>query len=60
MNKHPQYKSERREQQRDRQRFQMRVGGRPEYLLMRVGGILRKQRKAYRNIETHPDKWTGK
>lgn len=43
--KHPQYKSERREQQRDRRRFQMRSNGRPEYLRLQVGSILRRRRK---------------
>lgn len=43
MNRHPKFKSERRQQQRDRQRFQMRHGGRPEYLLLQVGRILRRK-----------------
>lgn len=45
MKKQPEFKSERREAQRDRARWGMRVKGRPEYLRLQVGRILRAKPK---------------
>lgn len=51
--RHPQFKSERREQKRDRRRFQMVYKGRPEYLRLQVGHVLRviAKRKEARRAE---------